>query len=216
MRGRRVEHSDPRLRHNVVHDLLQVSSFVVNLELAIRAAAHLQHFVDVIDFVSRSQLVDNVVDQVEILEHQFLDRHFFLFAEVDELAFQAVTASAKLVFADERAAVYTIALVGGMQLPKHQCRGLNQRSDGQSLVQPHGKIAHAYFDGFEERMRPDVPPDLLAVVDAVRPYQQIDERFVIGPVGEDVRYAGSREALEHFTAIRLESGFHAQPERRVG
>ena len=39
--GAFVEHSDPRLRHNVFHDFLQVPGLVVNLELAIRAAAHL-------------------------------------------------------------------------------------------------------------------------------------------------------------------------------
>src|SRR5271166_954676 len=216
MRGSSVEHTDPRLFHDKVHDLLQVPGLVVNLELAVGAAAHLQHLVDVVNLVARSQFVDNVVDQVQIFEHQSFDRYFFLFAEVDELAFQPVTACAKLVFADQRAAVNAVALVGRMQLPQHGSSGLNQRGDCQRLVQPHGKIAHSHFDCLEEWMRPDVPPYLLTIVDAVRLHQQIDERFVVGPVGEHIRYPSPREAFEHLTAIRFESGLHAHPERRVG
>ena len=62
MRGGGVEHAHAGLFHDVVHDFLQVPGFVVNLKLAVGAAAHFQHFVDVFDFVARSQFVDNVVD----------------------------------------------------------------------------------------------------------------------------------------------------------
>src|SRR5579862_598584 len=65
-------------------------------------------------------------------------------------------------------------------------------------------------------MRPDVPPDFLAIIDAARLDQQVDEGFVVGPVGEGVWNAGAREALEDFAAIGFEARPHAHPEGRIG
>src|SRR5215469_13048075 len=102
-----------------------------------------------------------------------------------------------------------------MQFPQHRSRRLDQRRNGKCLVQPHRNVAYPYFQSLEEWMWPDVPPDFLAVIDAVRLDQQIDERFVIRPVREHVRDARTREALKDLRAVRLEASFHPQPERRI-
>ena len=47
----------------------------------------------------------------------------------------------------------------------------------------HRDVADAELERLEERMRPDVPPDLLGVVDAVGPDQQVDELFVLAQLG---------------------------------
>ena len=65
-------------------------------------------------------------------------------------------------------------------------------------------------------MRPDIPPDLLGVVDAVGLYQQIHEALVLAPAREVIRNVGAREFVEHLAAIGFEAGVHAQPERRIG
>jgi hypothetical protein len=56
-------------------------------------------------------------------------------------------------------------------------------------------------------MRANIPPDLLAVVDAIGLDQQVDKRLVLRPVGIDVRDVGAREALKDFGSIRLEPVF---------
>ena len=68
----------------------------------------------------------------------------------------------------------------------------------------------------EEWMRPNVPPDLLRVVDAVGLDQQLDEIFVLAPAGKIIRNIGARKFVEHLAAVGLQPGIHAQPERRIG
>src|SRR5580704_10929107 len=66
------------------------------------------------------------------------------------------------------------------------------------------------------RVRPDVPPDLLGVVDALGLHQQIHEALVFTPAWKIVRNVGARKFVEYFAAIRFQARVHAQPERRVG
>ena len=56
----------------------------------------------------------------------------------------------------------------------------------------------------EVRMRADVPPDLLGVVDAVGLDQQVDEVLELAPTGvERVGDVGARELVEDLAAVRL-------------
>ena len=103
-----------------------------------------------------------------------------------------------------------------MQLVKLRHGRLDQRGDRDGLVRAHRNIADAELDGVEEWMRPDVPPDLLRVIDAVGLDQQLDEVLVLAPARKIVGDVGARELVEHLAAIGLQPGVHAEPERRVG
>ncbi len=64
-------------------------------------------------------------------------------------------------------------------------------------------------------MRADVPPDLLAVLDAARHDQRVQELLIGAPRAEVVGDAGAREALEDLGAVTLPARVGAAPERRV-
>jgi hypothetical protein len=68
----------------------------------------------------------------------------------------------------------------------------------------------------ERRLRTQVPPDLLAVVDAVQFDEQVDVVLVLGPRVQVIRDPGPREATEDGGAERLQSGVAPNPERRAG
>ena len=131
-------------------------------------------------------------------------RHFGLLAEVDQLAVEAVARGAPLVLHDQRAAVDA----GSSGCARAACRasrwwpGTAPRSRCVSSS-AHRDVADAELERREERMRADVPPDLLGVVDAVGLDQQVDEVFVLGPAGESVGDVGARELVEDLAAIGL-------------
>ena len=64
-------------------------------------------------------------------------------------------------------------------------------------------------------MRPDIPPDLLRVVDAVGLDQQVDEVFELAVARKAVRDIRARKLIEDLRAIALEPRLHPAPERRV-
>ena len=196
--------------------LLQILRLLEDLELALGTATVLQHRVDVFDLAAAVEFVEHIVHELEILEHQLARRHFLFLAEVDQLAVQAVAGGAPLVLHDQGAAVHAEPLVPRMQLVQLHHRGLDQRGERERFVGAHRDVADPHFDGREKRMRPDVPPDLLGVVDRVGLDQQVDEAFVVGPARERIGNVGARELVEHLAAVRLQPGIEADPEGRVG
>ena len=75
------------------------------------AATTLEHGADVLDFAPAIQLIDHIVHEFEIFEHQLARRHFLLLPEVDHLAFETVARRAPLVLHDQGAAVHPEPLV---------------------------------------------------------------------------------------------------------
>src|SRR4029453_11603860 len=64
-------------------------------------------------------------------------------------------------------------------------------------------------------MQPDVPPDLLRVIDAAGFYQQLAVVFVLRKAFERVWNSGARKTLEPLQPIAFQSSIVADPERRV-
>src|SRR5215831_8689492 len=89
-RGFAFENPDPRLLHDIIHNFLQVAGFTVNLKLAISACTHFEHFVNVVDLITRAQFVHDVVYEMEVLMHKVHQRYFLFLAEVDELALESI------------------------------------------------------------------------------------------------------------------------------
>ncbi len=94
--------------------------------------------------------------------------------------------------------------------------GLDERGDGDGLFGAERDVAGAHFDGVEERMGANVPPDFLGVVDAVGADEEADVVLEFGVAGEGVGDAGAGEVLEYFGAVAFVAGVEAEPERRVG
>src|SRR5579859_4621388 len=65
-------------------------------------------------------------------------------------------------------------------------------------------------------MRPDVPPDLLGVVDAVGADQQTDVAFEFRVTRESVRNPRAGEVLKYLGAVAFVAGIDPEPEGRVG
>ncbi len=94
--------------------------------------------------------------------------------------------------------------------------GLRHCRDGDRVLDPRGHVAHAELQRAKRRVRPDVPPDPLAVVDAVEVDQQVHVALVLAPRAEVIGDTRPREAPEDRRAIRLEAGVAPHPERRAG
>ena len=90
---------------------------------------------------------------------------------------------------------------------------LNQRGDGQRVVQFGGHVAHANLDGSKSVMRADVPPDFADRVDELSADQVIDQPRKFAPVPHLPRKPGGRETFKDLGTRRVQSGFATVPER---
>ena len=143
--------------------------------------------------LAAAQLVDHVVHELDQLEGQIAHRHLGFLAEVDQIAVEAPARGAPLVLFDQRAAIQAEAHVLRVELVQLHDDGLRHGGDRNGVLDPRRHVADAELQRAERRMRPDVPPDLLAVVDAVQVDQQVDVAFVLAPRAEVIGHAGARE-----------------------
>src|SRR5215471_2973513 len=200
---------------DVVDDLLQVPGFLVNTKLAVRAGAVVQDPVYPLDLVARAELVHDVVHELEHFPGELAEGDLDLLAEVDQLTVDAVAAGPPLVLEDQRPAVAPPAQVLGAQLVELDADGLDQGRQRNRLVGPHRDVAHAELDRLEEGVRADVPPDLLAVIDAVGLDQEPHEIVELLGRVEGLRDGGTGEAVEDLRPEALQPAVAPQPEGGV-
>src|SRR5436305_11655755 len=198
-----VQSGQPRfgLLNHVVDYFLQVAGFLEHAQLPVGAAALVQDRVDVFQFFARVQFIDDVIDEIKILAHQVAGRNFLLLAEIHQLAVESIARGAPLVLHDQGSAIETESLIGCIELVQLGYGRLNQGSQCYRLVGAHGNVAYPEFEGVEERVRANVPPDLLGVVDAVGLNQQLDEVFVLAPTGEIIGNISAGKFVEHLAAV---------------
>src|SRR5258707_15656152 len=101
-----------------------------------------------------------------------------------------------------------------MQLIKLRHGSLNQGSQRDGLIRAHRNVAYPELNRIKEWMRPDVPPDLLCIIDAVGLDQQLNEVFVLAPARKIIRNIRPRKLVKNLASVRLQSGIHPQPEPR--
>src|SRR6185503_20272892 len=99
------------------------------------------------------------------LEREVAHRYFFALAEVDQLAVDAPARRAPLVFLDQRAVVAAEPEIALAQPEELDDDRLRERGDRNRRARRRRHVADAEFQRAERRMRPQVPPDLLRVVD---------------------------------------------------
>src|SRR6185369_16209943 len=91
---------------------------------------------------------------------------------------------------------------------------LKQSRNRERVVDARRNITNTKLECRKVWMRPNVPPDLLAVVDTFGLDQQIDVALEPAVRIEVIRNIGTRKLFEDFCAIRLETRVVAHPERR--
>src|SRR6266545_2485377 len=163
-----------RLGGEVLDHRLEAPGLAVDTELPVGAGALPEEGVDVLDLGARAELVDHVVDELQQLQRQLPHRHLSQLAEVDQLAVDAPAHGPPLVLADQAGQVLAEAEVPRPQDQELGADRLDQRGDAHDLVHPGARVADAELDGRVLPVRSQVPPDLLAIVDAVGPHQQLD------------------------------------------
>src|SRR5688572_28392236 len=203
------------LPDDVLHDRLQITGLAIDRELPIGAGPFREDGMDVVDRLAAAELVDDVVEELAQLDRELPHRHFGAFAEVDQLAVDPPPRRPPLVLLDERPAVQPESLVPGVELVQLDHDGLAQGGDHHRRFRLGGDVADPEFERAERRMRADVPPDLLGVVDASEVDEQLHVLFVLAPGFEVIGHAGARKAPEYGGAVRLQSGVATHPERRA-
>ena len=83
------------------------------------------------------------------------------------------------------------------------------------LVDAHRHVADAELERVEERVRADVPPDLLGVVDAVGLDEQVDEVLELGERARSVRGCRCAGSGRRLAAEALQARVAAEPEGGV-
>src|SRR5271163_382402 len=84
--GGGLEEACPGFFDDVIHDLFEVSGFPVDAQLAIGARAAVEDVVDALDLLAAAEFVHGLVHEAEVLENQVAGGHFFLLAEINQLA----------------------------------------------------------------------------------------------------------------------------------
>ena len=153
----------------------------------------------------------SLVDELEELVHETARLHFRFAPEIDQLAVQPVARRAPAVLIDHAAAIDAEAQVLLLQFVQPHDDGLDDRRHRDRVVDARLRIADSHFERVEERMEPDVPPDLLRVIDAVGADEELQVILVFGEAFEGIGNAGARETLEHFQAVTFEARCCGRP-----
>src|SRR3954454_6208862 len=161
-----------RLLDDRLDDRAQVAGVAVHVDLTLGARPVGENLLHVLHFAAAPEIVEHVVDELEEFEREIAHRHLAPLAEVDQLAVDAPPRSAPLVLFDQRPVVAAEPEIARPQPVQLDDDRLRERRDGDRRARRRRHVADPELQRAERRMRPQVPPDLLAVVDAV----ELDER----------------------------------------
>jgi hypothetical protein len=205
-----------RFRNQMPDDSLKIAGLLIDTQLALGAGAVFENGMDVFDGAAASEIVDDIIDKIEKFECEIAHGNFGFFAEVDELALDAVASGAPFVFFNQGAAVESVALVAFVKTMEFHDDGLGKSGNRDGFFDFGGDIEHTEFESAEHGVRTDVPPDFFAVVDAVQFDEEIDEILVGAPGLELLGNTGARETSEDGGTKRFQTGIASHPERRAG
>src|SRR6185436_14748593 len=134
----------------------------------------------------------------------------------DQLAVDAPARGAPLVLFDQGSTIEPETEVARVELVELHDNRLRERAKHHRRLGPCRHVTDAELQRAKTRVRPDVPPDPLRVVDAMQFDEQLDVVLVFAPRTEVIGHTGAREAAEYRRPVRLEAGVPTHPERRTG
>src|SRR4051812_5279762 len=102
----------------------EIAGLFVDAKLAFRAGALVQNRVYIFDGAAAAEIVDYIVHEFKEFGGELAHGYFGFLAEIDQLAFDAVTRGAPFIFLDEGAAIQTEAHVAGVQAMEFHDDGL--------------------------------------------------------------------------------------------
>src|SRR5512140_3960236 len=115
--------------------------------------------------------MDDVVDEPrDELSHEIPCWRLLLASEVDEVAVQSPAHRAPFVLLDQLGVVDAEGDVVAPQLPELGDDRLEDRRDADRLIHARAHIADPEFQRGIQMMRPNIPPDLGTIRDALRAY----------------------------------------------
>src|SRR5438270_5662533 len=199
----------------VFHDSAQVAGLLEDAKLALCAGAFVKDGVNIFDGAAAAEFVHNIVDKREEFDGEIAHGNFAFLAEVDELAFNAVTRGAPFVFFNEGAAIDAKTHVAGVKTVQLDDDGLGEGGDGDGFFHFGGDVAHAELESAERGMRANVPPDFFAAVDGIKLHEEVEKIFVGAPGLKLFGNAGTWETPEDGGAERFQARVAAHPEGRT-
>src|ERR1041385_4999758 len=150
------------------------------------------------DLFPRAEFIHNLIDESQKFTNEIANRHFLAFAEIDHLSVESVTHGAPFVLFDQHLVMEPESQIVIEQSVELSDQCLKQSSNGDGVINARRNITDAKLQCGKEGMRPHVPIDLLAIVDA----SGLDQEFHItlkGAVGlKVIRDSRSRHPGEDF------------------
>src|SRR5437868_6240253 len=144
-----------------------------------------------------AKLVDFGRNEFKQFVEQTAGIDFSFMTKVDQLPVDAVSRRAPAIFIQQTT---TINSKGGVLSKEFEQLGddsLEQGCDCEGVVHPRLRIAHPHFERVKKRMEPNVPPNLLWIVDATGFDQELAVILIFRERFECVRNAGARKTLKH-------------------
>src|SRR5271169_5911596 len=106
------------------YDRFQVARLLIDPQLALGAGAVFENGVNVFNGAAAAEVVDDVIHELEKLKSELAHGNFGFFAEIDQLALDAVACGAPFVFLDQGAAVEAVALIALVESVEFYDNGL--------------------------------------------------------------------------------------------
>ena len=164
---------------------------------------------NMLDLFSRTERIENIIHKIQQLVNEVLYRDLFLLAQIQQLAVQAVADRAPLVLEDQSPMIDAEAEVTVDEKMKFCDECLKECGDRDRIINASWNVANTKFECWELVMRPDIPPDLGAVLNTVHLYKQINIALILCVRFKMIRDLGARELLKDLGTIRFEAGIVA-------
>src|SRR3569833_1640282 len=193
-----------------------VLCFFEYLDLSVRPCAILQHGLRIPGRLPAAQRIEHIIHKIQQLIDQHPGIDLLLFAKVDQVTVDTISAGPPFILIDQRPRILYIVHVPAAQLVDLYTDGLEQRGDTDGLIHCHGYITDPELHRIEEWVNPQVPPDLFGVVDTVGLHQQLFKAIISLDTFERLGYPCTWELVEYFCPERFVTRMTALPERRVG
>src|SRR5258705_7231948 len=110
------------------------------------------------NLLTRTQLVNYVINEFKQFQDEFAGREFYLLTKIDQLAFQTITDCTPFILLNQHTAIQAESKILVDQAIEFRNDGLKQGGDRKSVIHSCRNIANAKLERREIWMRPDVPP----------------------------------------------------------